>query len=167
MLVILPNLDVFEQKMGFFGFFGNYLEEMWTYAARVEFPPVRRILPSMPTDQVGWRRKAWGGAYEAKMRWRPPLADRADWLIPPSLPHSPPCLIPLRLTSRKMRAQLVPREMMGEAASTTPFDGKKGRRRHHLLLIVKICIYIVTAEISASIHGESMRERHKNKNIYF
>ena len=46
-------------------------------------------------------------------------------LIPLSLPDSPPSLIPHRLTPWKMRAQLVPREMMGEAASTTPFDGKK------------------------------------------
>ena len=59
---------------------------------------------------------------DTRVRWRVLNEREVARLIP--LPDSPPCLIPLRLTPRKMRAQLVPREMMGEAVSKLPLDGK-------------------------------------------
>ena len=46
---------------------------------------------------------------------------------------------------------------MGEAASKQPLDGKKEEEVNDFFFIVKISIYIVTAEISAIIHGEAMR----------
>ena len=46
---------------------------------------------------------------------------------------------------------------MGEAAANYRLMGKKEEEVNDFFFIVKISIYIVTAEISAIIHGEAMR----------
>ena len=69
----------------------------------------------------------------------------------PTLPDSPPA------HPEENESAISPKGDDGWRSSKLPFDGKKEEENIDFFFIVKISIYIVTAEISANTHGEAMR----------